>query len=207
MCQLSEEVLCSQQHVSSAFSSASQVPRDALAQSVATAALALNADQDEANKLTLVCVVGQGSWGTVYRGVWKGLDVAVKTLVFSGSMGKAARGQVLSYERAVNEAAVCTSVVHRNIVSTYRYDVKLLQPKQEVGQFLEVNVDAAGDSGTHDFKVRRFKGSKKCSALHVLSLLPALLLLVWELTLPGRGASLLLGTHASHFWHLVCSTF
>lgn len=33
----------------------------------------------------------------------------------------------LPHERAIMEAAVCTSVAHRNVVSTFHYDIKPVQ--------------------------------------------------------------------------------
>lgn len=70
--------------------------------------------------LVLYDVLGTGSCGTVYRGEWRGLPVAVKTLVFDeGNAFKA--GQPMPYDRAVTEAAVAVSLNHRNIVATYRW--------------------------------------------------------------------------------------
>jgi hypothetical protein len=80
------------------------------------------------------------------QGEWRGMTVAVKTMVFSstqtpinsrtapgsgavgaGSGGNsgidgkvAVPGRGTEYERAVLEAAVSSSLVHRNIVATYR---------------------------------------------------------------------------------------
>ncbi len=52
-------------------------------------------------------------------GKWRNLDVAVKTVLFSerhGGMHGSKAGT--PQQRAVMEAAVCTSVVHPNVVST-----------------------------------------------------------------------------------------
>lgn len=67
----------------------------------------------EADRVVLTGVLGRGSWGTVYKGAWRGLAVAVKTVVFSDGSGGA-----LPLQRAITEAAVCASVNHRNVVAT-----------------------------------------------------------------------------------------
>lgn len=64
-------------------------------------------------------MLGAGSSGTVYLGDWRGLKVAVKTLVFTDGSAFVV-GHPMPYERAVTEAAVAVSVNHRNIVATYR---------------------------------------------------------------------------------------
>jgi len=71
--------------------------------------------------LRLQSVLGKGAWGTVYKGTWKGLNVAVKTVLFTEHTG----GEELPQKaRAILEAAVSTSMSHKNIVSTYHYDIK-----------------------------------------------------------------------------------
>lgn len=70
--------------------------------------------------------LGQGAFATVYEGVWQGLRVAVKTILFSGSQvltspagpekGQAIRREIQPRDRAVNEAAVALSVTHPNVV-------------------------------------------------------------------------------------------
>jgi hypothetical protein len=46
------------------------------------------------------------------------MTVAVKTVLFSEREDGDSK---LPHERAIMEAAVCTSVAHRNVVSTYHY--------------------------------------------------------------------------------------
>ncbi|GLI62421.1 hypothetical protein VaNZ11_005043, partial [Volvox africanus] len=69
-------------------------------------------------QLQIMSVVGSGAFGTVYRGQWQGLEVAVKTVVFSASSE--------NRKRALQEAALCQSINHRNIVATYAVDVQPL---------------------------------------------------------------------------------
>lgn len=52
----------------------------------------------------------------VYKGKWRGLEVAVKTVLFSEQRNG-------TEQRAIMEAAVCASVVHPNVVCTYHYDI------------------------------------------------------------------------------------
>jgi serine/threonine protein kinase len=121
----------------------------------AVQAVAQHLDPAAADKLTLHGVIGKGGWGTVYRGSWKGLGVAVKTVVFSGGQHEAAARALdstgrsvrqMPYDRAVSEAAICKSINHRNVVATYHWDVKRVKPMQEPGQWLEVDSSNAGES-------------------------------------------------------------
>ncbi|KXZ54286.1 hypothetical protein GPECTOR_5g373 [Gonium pectorale] len=74
--------------------------------------------KDDAIKLETV--IGCGSFGTVYKGIWQGLPVAVKTLVFSASNA--------SRRRALQEAALCQSISHPNVVATYSSELQPLGP-------------------------------------------------------------------------------
>ncbi|KAJ9505950.1 hypothetical protein QJQ45_002740 [Haematococcus lacustris] len=93
-------------------------------------------------EVEVACVIGQGAFGVVYKGTWKGLTVAVKTLVFTAlpSMPVSKRQQ-----RAMTEAAICRTMQHPNIVATYAYDLQVLHA-------------ASGGNGT--------LGSSQCSPAH-----------------------------------------
>ncbi|KAG2486106.1 hypothetical protein HYH03_015201 [Edaphochlamys debaryana] len=61
-------------------------------------------------------VLGRGSFGVVYLGTWRGLLVAVKTLVVHDAlMGREGRQR----HRAILEAAISKSLKHPHVVTTY----------------------------------------------------------------------------------------
>ncbi|GFH06954.1 protein kinase domain-containing protein [Haematococcus lacustris] len=85
-------------------------------------ALVNNMQQElEEQEVEVSRVIGQGGFGVVYQGTWRGLTVAVKTLVFTvlPSMPAGKRQQ-----RAMTEAAICRTMQHPNIVATYAYDLQ-----------------------------------------------------------------------------------
>ena len=82
-----------------------RIPRQPWPRPSSQAAGAIGAQ--DADKLTLLGVLGRGTWGTVYRGQWRNLDVAVKTVLFSDRTdGKGS----LPHERAIMEVRVCVCV-------------------------------------------------------------------------------------------------
>ncbi|GMH40949.1 hypothetical protein BSKO_08853 [Bryopsis sp. KO-2023] len=64
--------------------------------------------------------IGIGGYGIVYRGKWKELDVAVKTVDFQDCPGENGKQR----RRAILEASISASVAHHNIVQTLAYCFK-----------------------------------------------------------------------------------
>ena len=65
-------------------------------------------------------LLGEGAYGKVWRGAWKGSAVAVKSVVLPANMS----GQEKREKMAVMEAAISSALSHPNIVATYTYDLR-----------------------------------------------------------------------------------
>ncbi|KAG2438990.1 hypothetical protein HYH02_010781 [Chlamydomonas schloesseri] len=65
-------------------------------------------------------ILGAGAFGKVQRGLWRGTVVAVKTMILPANM----TGQEKREKMAVMEAAISSSLVHPNIVTTYTYFIR-----------------------------------------------------------------------------------
>lgn len=95
-----------------------------------TADLAAEVDD---HQLMVQEVVASGGYGTVYRGMWQGLQVAVKTVLFSTAS--------VNRRLALQEAALSKSISHPNIVATYAVDAK---PLGSMGSGVRALSTAAG---------------------------------------------------------------
>ena len=75
------------------------------------------------DKLEMLHPIGGGANGTVFKGRWRNMDVAVKTVLFPFEYGSSSAA---AKQRAILEAGVSCSVSHPNIVATYHYDIKAM---------------------------------------------------------------------------------
>ncbi|GIL44373.1 hypothetical protein Vafri_1861, partial [Volvox africanus] len=77
-------------------------------------------------------MIGEGTFGKVYRGLWRGTEVAIKTIILPTNMS----GKEKREKMAVMEAAISSSLAHPNVVSTYTYQIKSLKDSsaQKIGR-------------------------------------------------------------------------
>lgn len=79
----------------------------------------------------------------VYKAIWHGLPVAVKTVVFQDTQGEGSRHK----KRAIFEAAISSSISHRNIVQTYTYYFRRIHStSSHVENFVPSTVRTADES-------------------------------------------------------------
>ncbi|CAD7700032.1 unnamed protein product [Ostreobium quekettii] len=73
--------------------------------------------------------IAAGGSGVVYKGTWKNIPVAIKTVVFQDLADSSNKQR----QRAIFEAAISSSVAHKNIVQTYAYSFKRLHASTMMG--------------------------------------------------------------------------
>ena len=118
----------------------------------------------ESRRLKLLELIGEGAFGKVYRGSWRGLEVAVKMVLFSNQQG----GANAPEKRAVMEAAVSSSVVHPNVVATYHYDIKQVRAVAAAEGSIQIEESASpSDWKLYLVQVRPIAGLSRC--VHTLS--------------------------------------
>ncbi|GIL74374.1 hypothetical protein Vretimale_2090 [Volvox reticuliferus] len=130
-------------------------------QGVADAIQALQAELRDPD-LHVEAMIGCGSFGVVYRGTWRGLPVAVKTMVVATEPDGSREGRQ-ARQRAVLEAAISLSMAHPNVVVTYSYDLKpLVQAPTEASDGADVptwRFNEASVRGSQNLTVHGHQGN------------------------------------------------
>eukprot|EP00878_Enallax_costatus_P007009 GHUV01007345.1.p1 GENE.GHUV01007345.1~~GHUV01007345.1.p1 ORF type:complete len:1094 (+),score=299.39 GHUV01007345.1:294-3575(+) len=107
--------------------------------------LVLRKTAREADELVLQSVLGEGSYGKVFKATWKGTVVAVKIMVLPSYMtGKEKREKM-----AVMETAISSSLSHPNVVQTYTYAVEPVRSNTAIGDRSHASGPGA-DISMHD---------------------------------------------------------
>ncbi|EFJ41519.1 hypothetical protein VOLCADRAFT_98524 [Volvox carteri f. nagariensis] len=79
--------------------------------------------------------LGWGGCGVVYKGVWKGLQVAVKTILLQGDSKQS--------HQFLTEAEISASLQHANIVTTYLYELRPLGEVDSSAGAVEIRTRSA----------------------------------------------------------------
>ncbi|GAX79558.1 hypothetical protein CEUSTIGMA_g6999.t1 [Chlamydomonas eustigma] len=88
-----------------------------------------------------LALLGSESYGKVYKGRWRDMDVAIKSMMLPYKMSGAEKSHCM----AVMEAAISTSLKHPNIVKTHTYSIQPVMEQCNV----EHQIDLPTLSPTH----------------------------------------------------------
>ena len=99
-------------------------------------------DSIEVNEL-----IGQGSFGQVFKGKWRDITVAVKSMILPVKMA----GTEKKERMALMEAAISSSLVHKNIIRTHTYSIKPMRDKTSASQLSILSQEQATANGPGSF--------------------------------------------------------
>eukprot|EP00198_Chlamydomonas_reinhardtii_P004740 XP_001694076.1 predicted protein [Chlamydomonas reinhardtii] len=109
--------------------------------------------------ITMTEICGSGSFGVVYGGLWNGIKVAIKTMVFSEAAGGASQlaGQA-ARQQCIKEAAFCCTMHHANVVATHHFYLKSANRASmfdDLLQVVEKHLDSSSDDNVDDGRAYR----------------------------------------------------
>eukprot|EP00892_Ulva_mutabilis_P012777 jgi/Ulvmu1/9872/UM057_0026.1 len=155
------------------FGTGVRTMKDAVGQAIRQmeGALAGGGDGSSDMQLRVHALIGRGGFGTVYRGEWRGLQVAIKTVMLQRGACEA------DVARVASEAAIAASLVHPNIVATYSHDISTSpdQPRPGAGT-AAMEAPVKGDTNFKFYLIQEYcnAGSVRSAVSHARFLPPLL---------------------------------